>query len=192
MSDSSGSQTRLDAKEHCLSAKPDSNDASIAPLAELIALYQERVEQLAHRLMGWSGDSDDIVQEVFLAALRNISKFKGHSSYWTWLARITVNACRQHWRRQAVRKRLKWLFTRDSSQVQPAQDYFSQRESHERLVHVVQALPGRLREVVVLRYLQEMPLAEVAQALGISNNAVSIRLHRALLRLKETLGEDAL
>src|SRR5947209_2107430 len=69
---------------------------------DIVALYRARVARLAHRLLGWGGDPEDVVQEVFLAALRKAKGFRGQASLWTWLATITVNRCRRQLRRQTL------------------------------------------------------------------------------------------
>src|SRR4051812_2729487 len=83
-------------------AAADPDDALAARFArgepgtfeQLVALHQPRIARLAHRLLGWAGDGDDVVQDVFLTALRNARSFRGQSSLATWLATITLNRCR--------------------------------------------------------------------------------------------------
>jgi len=62
---------------------------------QLVGAYQDHVARTAYRLMGWSGETQDVVQEVFLAALKNLGRFRGRSSLSTWLTAITVNECRK-------------------------------------------------------------------------------------------------
>ena len=115
--------------------------------------------------------------------------FRGTSGVWTWLSRITVNECRK-------RMRHKWLWRRflaspatrgqavggDRVPPRPAGD-----EQADQIRRAVAALPAKLREAIVLHYLQEMPVGEVGQVLGLSETAVSVRLHRARQRLKGEL-----
>ena len=77
-------------------------DGEPGAFESLVSLYQGRIARLAYRLLGWSGDVDDVVQEVFLAALRNAGSFRGEASLWTWLTRITLNRCRTHQRRRLM------------------------------------------------------------------------------------------
>src|SRR5438132_57609 len=63
-------------------------------LAQLVDLHHQRIARLVQRLSGWSGENDDLVQEVFVAALRGARRFDGRSSVETWLTRIAINACR--------------------------------------------------------------------------------------------------
>ena len=64
-------------------------------------------------------------------------------------------------------------------------------EVFDRVRRAVQALPSRYREVVVMRYLEQMPSSEILAVLGISRSAMDARLHRARKRLKEVLGDLA-
>jgi RNA polymerase sigma-70 factor (ECF subfamily) len=62
-------------------------------------------------------------------------------------------------------------------------------ETFERIRHAVEALPAKYREPVVLRYLQELPTEQISRILGISKNALQVRLNRARARLRENLAE---
>src|SRR5687767_15254679 len=73
---------------------------------QVVEQHQANVARLARRLLGWTGannDVDDVVQDVFLAVLKGLPRFRGHSTLSTWITRITINACRSHRRRRIVR-----------------------------------------------------------------------------------------
>ena len=157
---------------------------------EIVAAYQGRVAGLAYRLLGWPGDVEDVVQEVFLAVFRNLGKFRGDCEFETWLTTITVNKCRS-WRRKHLLK-LK-LLKYVSSQKPPAgpradQDVMN-RETFDRIRRTLQSLPGVYREVIVLHYLEEMPIGEMAEVLNLKRNAVDVRLSRARAQLKVELAD---
>ena len=160
-----------------------------AAFARLVADHQARVAGLAHRLLGWQGDVEDIVQDVFLAAFKHLDSFRGEASVATWLMRITVNQCRTRRRRHALRLRTARHAhaTGECESASPDRDRMS-AESSERVREAVRALPRRYREVIVLRYLQEMPIAEVAAVVGRSRSAVEVRLSRARDRLRKRIG----
>src|SRR5258706_13850898 len=77
-----------------------------AAFDEVVHRDQETVARLAHRLLGWSPEVEDVVQEVFLAALKNATRFRRGSSLTTWLTTITLNKCRSQRRGFLVRLRL--------------------------------------------------------------------------------------
>ena len=160
-------------------------------LDEVVALHQARVTRLAYRLLSWRGDVDDVVQEVFLAALKSAPRFRGDASLATWLTTITLNVCRSHQRR---RKLASLLFGhREANEPEPASQHpavehvLAGAETSSRIRAAVQALPARDREVVVLRYFESMSAAEISVATRQSRNTVEVRLHRARARLAGAL-----
>jgi len=156
---------------------------------QLVAEHQNRVARLCYRLLGWREEVEDVVQEVFLTALGALAGFRGQSSVSTWLTTITVNTCRSHLRKRGVSLRLLSAI-RGSTEPRtagPADRELMTRERFERVRRVVRKLPWKHREVVVLRYLEEMAVPEIADALGLSRNAVEVRLNRARKRLREDL-----
>jgi len=166
--------------------------AAVKPVAfeDIVRLYQPLVRRLATRLLGWPDDVEDVTQEVFMTVLARIGHFRGDSELSTWIAAITLNRCRS-WRR---RLRVRWRAMRQLQCVRPtagpAADQPALDEDHRQTVRAaVAALPARSREVVVLHYLEEMPLETIAQMLGIRKNAVEVRLHRARQQLEILLTE---
>jgi len=157
----------------------------------VVAAYQERVTRLAYRLLGWSSaaEVDDVVQDVFFAALRHRRRFRGDSSLATWLNAITVNCCRTHQRRQQMRRILPLRWGRAPDTEPPASEAAASDDAARRVRAAVQALPPRDREVVVLRYFEQLDASAIADVVGLSKNAVEVRLHRARARLAEALAE---
>lgn len=160
---------------------------------QVIELHQKRITQLIYRLLGWQEkDVEDVVQEVFMAAFANWKKFRGRSDVGTWLTRITINKCRS-WQRKHLLGRKLLKIVQTSTTIGPLENTpdgeLMDSETFERVRRAVGQLPGRLREVVVLRYLEEMPIMEVAQGLEISTNAVNTRLSRAREQLKDKLAD---
>jgi len=156
---------------------------------QLVADHRQRVTRLCYRLLGWREDVEDVVQEVFLAGFRALPEFRGQSSVSTWLTRVAVNKCRSHVRKRVALLR---LFTgprasRKPGSGRPADRDLIDDERFQRVRHAVRKLPPKYREVVVLRYLEEMSAAEIADVLGLTRNAVEVRLNRARRQLKEDL-----
>ena len=159
-----------------------------AAFEAVVAMHRPRITRLVYRLLGWPADVDDMVQEVFLAALTQCRKFRGESALATWLTVIALNKCRTHrrgllsrWRtlRRASRRPVKLESSADASAVQD--DTLAQvREG-------IKNLAARDREVIVLHYLEDRGVVEMAELLGIKTNAVEVRLHRARQRLKKLL-----
>jgi RNA polymerase sigma-70 factor (ECF subfamily) len=159
-------------------------------LEELIAMHRTMVRQLVWRLSGWSGEADDLVQDVFVAVLDSIGRFRGQSLFSTWLTRIAVNVCR---RRQRTRFLRSALWRRQTRVMRPETQQDAsldaeQRERAERVTESVRRLKSKYREVIVLRHLQGMEIDEVSRAVGASRGAVMVRLQRGRQMLREMLG----
>jgi RNA polymerase sigma-70 factor (ECF subfamily) len=148
--------------------------------------YAADVRVLANRLMGWDGDVEDVVQEVFLSAFTGLKKFKGRSSLRTWLYSITINKCRSHRRKKMIRLRafpgneVKHDLAATASDSMTAGDFDQVRKA-------VRSLPFKYCEVVVLRYLQESSIEKMCEVLGLPANVIHVRLSRARAMLKQKL-----
>jgi RNA polymerase sigma-70 factor (ECF subfamily) len=139
---------------------------------------------LAHRLLGWSDGIEDVVQEVFVAALRRQRHFRGDASLWTWLSAIACNQCRTRLRRRRSWRR--WMgFQRERTDPAPA--HIDRDETATRVREAVAQLRQDDREVIVLFYLEEHSIRQIAHVLGTSGNAIEVRLHRARHRLAALL-----
>jgi len=146
---------------------------------------------LANRLLGWPGDVEDIVQEVLLAAFLGLKKFRCECSLKTWLFTITINKCRNYRYRQMLYLR---FFSKAAATTSATGDCDEDKaqvddETFHKVRLAVQALPLKYREPVVLRYLQELSTDEIIRILGISDNALQVRLSRARERLRRDLAE---
>jgi len=156
----------------------------------IVKKYSADVAVLANRLLGWPGDVEDVVQDIFLAAFVGLKKFRGQCSLKTWLFTITINKCRSYrykqmlWRRQTIPKRSFRL-----PQDRPADRELMDSETFNRIRRAMMALPAKYREPVVLRYLQELSTTEISRILDISENALQVRLSRARERLRRDLAE---
>jgi RNA polymerase sigma-70 factor (ECF subfamily) len=157
-------------------------------LAEVIALYGPRISALAYRLMGYHGDLDDMVQDIFLAALQSRNRFRSESSLWTWLTSITLNRCRAHCRKQRSRRLAMRLIWPHSESIAPAADGPAiENEKATKVRAAVAALTWRDREIIVLHYFEQMSIVDVGLILKKEPGAVAVQLHRARQRLRDIL-----
>jgi RNA polymerase sigma factor (sigma-70 family) len=157
----------------------------------IVEQHSAEIAALANRLLGWPGDVDDVVQEVFVAAWVGLKKFRGESSLRTWLFTITVNKCRSHRFRRLRRLRPVTIEDADSveSRDRSGDKAAMDQETFAKVRRAVQMLPQKYREVVALKYLQGLEANEICELLGITANAMQVRLNRARKRLKEQLGD---
>jgi RNA polymerase sigma-70 factor (ECF subfamily) len=158
------------------------------PLEDLIREHQASVTRLAHRLLGWRGDVEDLVHDVFLAAFKQLHRFRSDSSPWTWLAAITINKARSFRRRRVLYFR--WLKAPRSRREEASPDRSVQRdETSARVRDAVAKLSPRDRVVIVVSYREEMSVEEICKLTGSSAKAIHVRMHRARNRLKHLLGD---
>lgn len=141
--------------------------------------------------------AETLTQECFLKAHRNWSNFRGDSSAMTWLMRIAINLQKDHWRNRRMQF---WRQTRTNSvDLDEASEWLPSGESsqeqkllaRERVGQVwtaVEGLSERQRTVFLLRYVEELELAEIAQTTGLSEGTVKAHLSRALGRVRAELG----
>lgn len=154
---------------------------------------------VARRIVGNEEDARDALQEAFLSAFKAIKTFEGGSRLSTWLHRIVVNAAlmKLRSRKRAQERSIEDLlpkFLSDGHPVTPAAawretgDSEAQKKENRMLVRAaIEELPEIYRTVLLLRDIEEMSTEETAEVLGINNNAVKTRLHRARQALRTLL-----
>jgi RNA polymerase sigma-70 factor (ECF subfamily) len=172
-----------------------------AELADLVALAKEGDQQafeelvrrtysdsytLALRLTGDEDDARDVVQESYLRAYRGLKRFRGDAQFTTWLYRITAN-CAANQLRRRTRHRHEEL-DEDSGPVMDVDHdpavLADAADLRARVEGALALLPPRLRAVVVLRDVYDLPHEAIAAELGISESAAKVRLHRARRKLR--------
>jgi RNA polymerase sigma-70 factor (ECF subfamily) len=175
-------------------------------VADLVRCTYTYVYSLARRLLADPVLASDATQEVFVHVLRSVHGFRGQAAFGTWLHKVTVNVCLAMLRSDARATRrgarpgpLPFATPDDgaAARLSDGHDVAAETlELHElraRLEQALAALPDDARTVVVLRDVEGLSTAEVAETLGISESAVKVRLCRAHARLRQSLrAEEAL
>ncbi len=145
---------------------------------------------LAHRLTGDDEDARDVTQETYLRAYRGLRRFRGDAQFTTWLYRITTNCASTHLGRRSKHRHEELHDDLPLDDLRPSSDPVGRAEHgalRERVGHALKALPPRLRAVVVLRDIYDLPHEAIAAELGISESAAKVRLHRARRKLRDDL-----
>lgn len=176
-----------------------------AAFEELVGRYEDKLYRLAMRFVRNETDAQEILQEAFLSAWRNLPTFEGRAQFGSWMYRVTVNAALMLLRSRNrhpevtvddVEPTTLNNAVAENSQMRATTDW-SQRpdeqlQSGEMRKHIqasVDALPDGLRTVFLLRDVEEMSTEDTAEMLGMSVPAVKTRLHRARLALREAIGQ---
>ncbi len=163
-----------------------------ATFARLVRGEAEAALGVARRLVGDVGEAEDLVQEAFLRAWRQLERLKPDVKVRPWFYRILINAGRDHLRRRKVRRGQPRFEPREPSakhQPDPASAAV-RRDLLERVQVVVAALPLRQRECLLLRARAKFSTADVAELLGISEGVVKGHLVHARRKLMQHFGPD--
>jgi RNA polymerase sigma-70 factor (ECF subfamily) len=161
-----------------------------AAFDELVRATYADTYTLAHRLTGDEEDARDVVQDAYLRAFRGIKKFRGDAQFSTWMYRITANCAATHLGRGARHRHAELTDTTQLVDDRPESDPQISADAgalRQRVQEAIAELPPRLRAVVVLRDVYDLPHTDIAAELGISESAAKVRLHRARRRLRERL-----
>jgi RNA polymerase sigma-70 factor (ECF subfamily) len=164
-------------------------------LDDLIRLHQRRVYRVILLLVKDSDVADTLTQECFLRAYRKRSGFRGDCRIDTWLLKIAVNLVRDHVknRRNSFWKKLigfeqatetSAVFTATSPS---AERVLLARERLEEVWRIVGLLPSQQREIFLFRFAEELPLAEIAEVLGLRIGSVKAQLCRATEKVRDAV-----
>jgi RNA polymerase sigma-70 factor, ECF subfamily len=161
---------------------------------ELVRRYRQRIHALLYRLVRNPEDASDLAQDVFVRAYQALPRFKGNSSFYTWIYRIAVNQAFNLHRarnRKKARRDLEVDLDEDVVNTVAAREHpqgdLRQTELRLAIRNAVDLLPERQRAVFVLRQYQGLTNLEVAQTLKCSMGAVKANYFFALQKLKKSL-----
>jgi|SRR5687768_368685 len=160
---------------------------------ELVTRYESKVYSLAMKMLRNPEDAEDVLQDTFLRAYRGIKSFQGNSTFSTWIYRITANSALMKLRK----KQLPLVSIEDADEREtpisiadwapgPVEQLLSQ-ETQRVMDEAIEALPPEFRQVFILRDIEELSNADVAEILDLSVAAVKSRLHRARLKVRNRL-----
>lgn len=157
----------------------------------LMRRYNQRLFRVARGILADDAEAEDVMQEAYVRAFRELAAFRGEARFSTWLTRI---ACHEALARAKKRRRLVRLVSSDDGgPPEPPSETFDpekevgNRELQTVLQEAVEILPDPLRSVFCLREIEGLSTEETADALGLSVENVRVRLHRAKRTLRETL-----
>ena len=189
-----------DLTDEVLAARAAAGDDSA--FETVVRRYQARVFRLACRLTS-DTEAPDVLQDTFLQVYTRLSSFRGESKFATWLYRVATNTALMH-RRATARRPSESLelylprFDADGTHAATpaelqvaahADELLDRQVLAEKARHVIARLPDLYREAFVLRDLEGMSTADVAQTLGVEAATVRQRVHRARLMMRGYLSD---
>jgi RNA polymerase sigma-70 factor, ECF subfamily len=165
-------------------------DGDRSAFDELVRATYADSYTLAYRLTGNEEDARDVVQDAYLRAYKGLKRFRGDAQFSTWMYRITANCAssllskRARNRHDDIDDEVGLADERPESDPEIQADRSLERD---RVSAALAAPPPRLRAVIVLRDIYDLPHESIAAELGISEAAAKVRLHRARRKLREKL-----
>jgi RNA polymerase sigma-70 factor (ECF subfamily) len=161
--------------------------------AALVDTYKGAIFSLAFRMTASHRDADDLSQETFIRAYRNLRQFDPRKRFFTWIYTIGLNLIRNHLKKHG-REMTRDTAARSSSDAGIGQGAQAERDMMQaqeirRLEIGLQKLPADLREAVVLRFYQDLSFEEIATISDASLSAVKMRVYRGLDLLKQFMNK---
>jgi len=153
-------------------------------MADLLRRHQDLIFRFCNSRINDQSAVIEATQETAVRMIDHIGRFEGRGQLTTWILGIANNVCREQYR-------LKNKWHQHNEEVLPAEivsdnqpDPLVKTETIEQLNRAINQLPERQREAIILRYLESLPLAEVAQVMNVSTGTVKATLSHALRKLK--------
>jgi len=162
---------------------------------KLVSLFQAKLKNVAYGITLDAEESTDIVQDVFLKAYIGIDKFKGESSLYTWLRRITINESlnwvrkwkrRFRWQHQSIDQEDGTVPEIVSDEAGP-EERVSNRQTSSLLKKGLDSLPENARAILILKEVEGLSYDEIGELMGINKGTVSSRIFYAREKLRESL-----
>ncbi len=170
-------------------------DGELDAFRILVERHSRGLYALAHRMTGNAADAEDIVQEALMKAYRQLDRFESRAEFGTWLHRIGVNCALDHLRSRKVLAQHQADGGEDAGALaeripatDPAPDQrLADAQIRQRVEGALGTLSATERAAFVMRHFQELPLCEIAGALGIKENAVKNTIFRAVQKVRRAL-----
>ncbi|MCA9669337.1 MAG: sigma-70 family RNA polymerase sigma factor [Myxococcales bacterium] len=168
---------------------------------ELVQRYQRKVYGIAYGMLHNNDDALDVAQEAFIKVHRYLDRFKGTSSFYTWLYRIVINLCIDHLRKVGKQQAVDYDDSRahdgdaDPAALQPTilgmdpQKALQRREIREKVEKALETLSANHRAVLLMREVEGMSYSEMAEAMQCSKGTIMSRLFHARRRMQGALLE---
>jgi RNA polymerase sigma-70 factor (ECF subfamily) len=162
----------------------------VGAIEEFILNYQPITYRLALSILDDPSEADEVAQDALVTALDRLASFRGEAAFTTWLYTLTLNFCRQRLRKRRSRARLASLLQAVlHAETRHLETEIQHWEADSALWNAIHRLTDNQREMIVLRFYYEFPIAKIAQVTGVSERTVHNRLKAALDRLRALLKE---
>lgn len=175
-----------------------------AAFDEMVSRYWGRIYAMVHQLLKNTQDAEEVTQDAFIRAHRGLDKFRGDSTFSTWLYQIATNLARNrywYWWRRKRDKTVSFdqpigtdgdnsLADIIAAPLETPDDITITQEFVDRIALGMEKLSAKHREILILRNVRNLSYEEIAEILSISVGTVKSRIARARVSLKSKLGDD--
>jgi RNA polymerase sigma-70 factor, ECF subfamily len=173
-------------------------EGSASALRLIVRRHNQRLYRVARAIVQDDTEAEDVMQEAYLSAFRHLSKFRADASLATWLTRIVVNKAVGYRRRECIMvpldavDKVAWSGTgvvalpHHTSELDP-ESIAARSQVRDLLEHAIDNLPEPFRVVFVMRMVEQLSIRETACSLGIPEETVKTRLHRAKKLMRNQL-----
>ena len=166
---------------------------------EIVKRWERKIFALCYGMLAREDEAKDATQEAFIAAYRNLAKFRGDAKVSSWLHRIAVNQCLTKKRREKVRSETFLDEEKNEDEkyfVAPLKESpacsFEQNEMTRTVRQAINSLPADLRQIVVMKEFEEMTFQEISETLEMPLSTVKSRLYTALKQMRLKLEKISL
>jgi len=160
----------------------------------LVERYQRQIFNLMYRYSRNDEDAADLTQEAFVKAFTKLKQYRSGNRFFSWLYSLAVNLARDWWRKKSRQQPVRHELNNHSMVIDRGASVQQEKLEYDQEILLLQQaldrLPDETREIVLLRYRQEMPIKEVTAIFGLGESAVKMRLSRALQQLRNIMHED--
>jgi RNA polymerase sigma-70 factor (ECF subfamily) len=161
----------------------------------IVRRWERPIYGLSLRMLGRDEDARDVCQETFLAAFRNLQKFRGDAKFSSWLYRIALNACHSRLRGQTSAAMQSIDYEDDEGRRYEIADleagHLAERLHRDQRAVLVrralQALPAEMRQVIIMKEYEELTFAEISEIMQLPVSTVKSRLYTGLAQMRARL-----
>lgn len=162
-------------------------------MGQLYRIHRPMVQTVIWRFTGGGAESEDLIQDTFLRAFRNLTSFRAErASFRTWLYRIAFNACLDSMRRRKTRRtHMEEFYLLDSEQISghfASPESLAETEQRRKILRAALThLPSRQRMSLILKHFNGLSIREIAQIMKCTEGTVKRHLYRAVQRLRREI-----
>lgn len=164
---------------------------NISAFDEIVRKYQKKVYGLARKILGNHDDADDVAQEVFIKLYYSLNDFKGESSLFTWIYRITVNECNNVLRKKKIKEfvQIDEIMNLLKFSQTPEQELVD-KERKNLIERAMEKLPPKQRAVFVMRFFDELDYEQISKILNKPIGTLKANYFHAVKKIQRFIKDE--